>query len=110
MATLMMKKSRRSSSQGLLLLSLLLLASFSAIPALIRGESFVAGSGGRKSKMMAIGSGKAAVIHGDGDDDPFNGCTPHDARSSKFSCSKDDLWWPSLYECAINCPCMVNCN
>ena len=60
--------------------------------------------------MMAIGSGKAAVIHGDGDDDPFNGCTPHDARASKFSCSKDDLWWPLLYECAINCPCMVNCN
>jgi len=38
MATLMMKKSRRSSRQGLLLLSLLLLASFSAIPALIRGN------------------------------------------------------------------------
>jgi hypothetical protein len=70
-------------------------------------ESFMDG-GGRKSKM-AIGAGKVAVIHGDGDD-PFNGCTPHDARASSFSCSKDNLWWPSLYECVINCPCMVNCN
>ncbi|KAG2581570.1 hypothetical protein PVAP13_6KG056935 [Panicum virgatum] len=105
----MMKMSRRSSRQGLLLLlSLLLLASFSAIPALISGNLSSSGGGGRKSKM-AIGAGKVAVIHGDGDD-PFNGCTPHDARASKFSCGKDNLWWPSLYECAINCPCMVNCN
>ncbi|PUZ50118.1 hypothetical protein GQ55_6G034100 [Panicum hallii var. hallii] len=105
MATLM-KKSRRRS-QGLLLLSLLLLA-FSANPALISGDESFMDGGGRKSKM-AIGAGKVAVIHGDGDD-PFNGCTPHDARASSFSCSKDNLWWPSLYECAINCPCMVNCN
>ncbi|KAG2581569.1 hypothetical protein PVAP13_6KG056300 [Panicum virgatum] len=104
MATLMMKSSR--SSQGLLLLSLLLLA-FSAIPALISDESFVDG-GGRKSKM-AIGAGKGQDIHED-DDDPFNGCTPHDARAKKFCCSKDNLCWTTLYDCAINCPCKVNCD
>ncbi|PAN33618.1 hypothetical protein PAHAL_6G034000 [Panicum hallii] len=102
MATLMMKSKR--SSHGLLLLSLLLLA-FSAIPALISGESFIDG-GGRKSKM-AIGAGKGADIN---DDDPFNGCTPHDARASRFCCSKDNLCWTTLYDCAINCPCKVNCD
>ncbi|CAO2210142.1 unnamed protein product [Urochloa humidicola] len=105
MATFMMK-SRSSSIQGLLLLSLLVLA-VSAIPAPINGESTV--DGGRKmSKTAIIGADKQAgvVIH---DDDVFNGCLPHDARASNFVCTKDNLSWPSLSECVINCPCKVRC-
>ncbi|CAL5004068.1 unnamed protein product [Urochloa decumbens] len=108
MATFMMK-SRRSSVQGLLLLSLLVLA-VSAIPAPISGESMIDSSGGRKmSKTAIIGADKQAgvVIHGD---DVFNGCLPHDARASNFVCTKDNLNWPSLSECVINCPCKVRCN
>ena len=58
---------------------------------------------------MAIGAGKGQDIH-EVDDDPFNGCTPHDARAKKFCCSKDNLCWTTLYDCAINCPCKVNCD
>ncbi|KAF8669980.1 hypothetical protein HU200_051165 [Digitaria exilis] len=101
MATFVMKR----SSHGLfLLLSFVLLAS-SLIPAPISGQSIV--DGGRKSKMT-ISATKAAIIHDD--DDVFNGCTPHDASASRFLCTKDGLYWPSLSECAINCPCTVRCD
>ncbi|KAG2581571.1 hypothetical protein PVAP13_6KG056700 [Panicum virgatum] len=95
-----MMKSRRSS-QGLLLLALLLLA-FSVIPALISGESMI--EGGRKGKMTT-GANETEIIL-----DVFNGCTPHDARASRFRCRKDGLYWPSLSECVINCPCKVRCH
>ncbi|RCV30034.1 hypothetical protein SETIT_6G061500v2 [Setaria italica] len=94
----------KRSSQGVLLLSLVLMAS-SAIAAPISGESII--DGGRKSKMTTIGANKAAIIH---DDDIFNGCWPHDAESSNVCCTKDNLCWPSLSECAINCPCKVRCD
>ncbi|CAN6322036.1 unnamed protein product [Urochloa humidicola] len=99
MASFVMK----SSSQGLLLLSLLVLLAFSVTHAPISGESIIV-DGGRKSKMT-MDANKAAVIN----DDIYNGCWPHDAGASNFCCSKDNLCWPSLTECAINCPCKVRC-
>ncbi|CAO2164409.1 unnamed protein product [Urochloa humidicola] len=109
METFMMK-SRRSSIQGLLLLSLLVLT-VSAIPAPITGESMIDGSR-KMSKTAIIGADKQAgvVIHGDVGDDVFNGCLPHDAGAYNFVCTKDNLSWPTLSECAINCPCIVRCN
>ncbi|CAO2189796.1 unnamed protein product [Urochloa humidicola] len=90
----------KHSNQGLLILSLVLILASSVILAPISGESMI--DGGRKSKVKA-----AVIIHGD---DVFNGCWPHDARASNFVCTKDNLNWPSLSECVINCPCKVRCN
>ncbi|KAF8712898.1 hypothetical protein HU200_028678 [Digitaria exilis] len=100
MATFMMN-SRRGSL--LLFLALFLLA-FSVIPAPINGETMMEGD--KKSKMTTS-TNKTEIIP---DDDVFNGCTPHDARASRFLCTKDGLYWPSLSECVINCPCKVRCN
>ena len=60
--------------------------------------------GGRKGKMTT-GANETEIIL-----DVFNGCTPHDARASRFRCRKDGLYWPSLSECVINCPCKVRCH
>nr|CAB3482149.1 unnamed protein product [Digitaria exilis] len=62
---------------------------------------------GDKKSKMTTSTNKTEIIP---DDDVFNGCTPHDARASRFLCTKDGLYWPSLSECVINCPCKVRCN
>ncbi|KAI4992321.1 hypothetical protein ZWY2020_051738 [Hordeum vulgare] len=91
----MMTKYMRNNMQGLVLLSLLVVVCLTC-PGGTYGEII----NDKRSKMMRkVSHVTRPPCYKDG----------HQLPGREFCCEIDNLCWPNLGECFINCPCKINC-